>query len=73
MFYRPWHFQLEDISAPVVLWHGTADRNVPVGLARLVERRVPHCTANIIEGAGHFVFLKVREEIVRSVLPVSGT
>ena len=28
-FIRPWGFGLEEISVPVMIWHGSADRNVP--------------------------------------------
>jgi pimeloyl-ACP methyl ester carboxylesterase len=51
---RPWGFEPEDIRVPVVVWHGTRDRTVPVGAGRLMAHRIPGATAHILEGETHF-------------------
>jgi pimeloyl-ACP methyl ester carboxylesterase len=53
LFASPWGFDLAEVSVPVHLWHGTADVNVPVALAREVASRLPHATTHILEGVGH--------------------
>lgn len=49
----PWAFDLRQVKAHVELWHGDADVNVPVALARHVADRLPSCTTHILEGVGH--------------------
>ena len=50
----PWGFSLEDIRAPVRLWHGKQDRAFSVHLAEEVARRLPDCNARFIDKAGHY-------------------
>ena len=50
----PWDFRLEEISLPVRLLHGEADRNVPVAVARKVAASIPGCQATFYPGEGHF-------------------
>jgi pimeloyl-ACP methyl ester carboxylesterase len=51
---RAWDFRLEDISFPVCLLHGEADRNVPAAVAREVAAAIPGCQATFYPGEGHF-------------------
>ncbi|MCL5996724.1 MAG: hypothetical protein M1546_11810 [Chloroflexi bacterium] len=51
---RPWDFELKDVSPPVQLWHGEADRNAPLALARHIARSLPHCSPRYIPNEGHF-------------------
>ena len=52
---RPWTFRLEEIRAPVRLWHGEADGVVPVAMGRHLAQAIPHCRAEFIPGAGHYL------------------
>lgn len=66
-FAKPWGFRMEDITIPVLLWHGTEDRNAPLAMAKEMERRIPNCTATYYEGDGHLYFLKRWPEIARAL------
>jgi pimeloyl-ACP methyl ester carboxylesterase len=68
MFARPWHFTLEEIRVPLQLWHGTADRNVPIDTALEIARRVPNCVTHILEDAGHLMIMDHRDAILAAVL-----
>ncbi len=48
--FTPQQVQLEHIS----IWHGLADRVMPVAPQRLLAEQLPHCTAHFIAGEGHF-------------------
>lgn len=54
VFRRPWGFDPKDIRQPVQLWHGTADRVVPVSHSRYLETQLPDARLEIVAGAGHF-------------------
>lgn len=54
IFSQPWGVDFAAISAPTVLWQGTADRIVPVEAALWLGAQLPHCAIELIEGAGHF-------------------
>jgi pimeloyl-ACP methyl ester carboxylesterase len=68
VFARPWGFGIEDIRCHVELWHGTEDVNVPVAVAREVVRRLPDCTAHIVDGAGHALALEHVDAILATVV-----
>jgi pimeloyl-ACP methyl ester carboxylesterase len=52
---RPWTVRLDEIRAPVRLWHGEADGIVPVAMGRYLARTIPDCRAEFIPGGGHYV------------------
>jgi len=52
---RPWTFRPEEIRVAVRLWHGDADRIVPVEMGRYLAAAIPNCQAEFIPGAGHYV------------------
>jgi pimeloyl-ACP methyl ester carboxylesterase len=53
MFAHPWGFELSSIRVPVLLWHGTEDRNVPVSHARHIAEQVPGARLRVLDGEGH--------------------
>lgn len=62
-------FRLQDIRSPLLLWHGEADQNIPVEMARFVGSVVPKCEANFYPGEGHLsLFKKHAEGIVRALV-----
>jgi pimeloyl-ACP methyl ester carboxylesterase len=69
IYAMPWGFPLEEVRAPVALWHGTKDRTFAAWLAKDVAKRLPNCQFHLIEGAGHYS-LPIRHirEIVADLL-----
>jgi pimeloyl-ACP methyl ester carboxylesterase len=58
-------FRLEDIQMPILLWHGEADQNIPVEMARYVESAIPKCEAEFYPDEGHLsLFKKHAKEII---------
>lgn len=53
----PWDFRMEDISFPLRLFHGEADRNVPAAVARQVAAAIPNCQATFYPGEEHIAVL----------------
>ena len=51
LFARPWDFTPADVGAtPVRLFHGDADKVVPVGIGRYYAREIPGCRATFVAG-----------------------
>jgi pimeloyl-ACP methyl ester carboxylesterase len=67
LFGRPWGFRPADVQTPVELWHGEADRQVPVTLARRLARQIPHCQARFLPTAGHFWLLDHSAEVLATL------
>lgn len=57
-FTRPWGFCPEQVSCPVHLWHGDADRVVPIAMGRYLAEHLPHCVAHFVPGEGHLSLVK---------------
>jgi pimeloyl-ACP methyl ester carboxylesterase len=49
----PWGFDLAEVRRPVRLYHGLEDIDVPVAMARAMERALPDCRATYYPGVGH--------------------
>jgi pimeloyl-ACP methyl ester carboxylesterase len=49
----PWGFELAEVRRPVRLYHGEEDIDVPVAMARAMERALPDCRATYYPGLGH--------------------
>jgi pimeloyl-ACP methyl ester carboxylesterase len=67
LFARDWGFRLEDIRPPVHVWHGDADRNVPISHGHLQAERIPRACMHDCPGEGHLLALDRLEEILRTV------
>jgi pimeloyl-ACP methyl ester carboxylesterase len=52
---RPWPFPLSEVTTPVHLWHGAADRNAPIACARRLARELPDATLHVSDSSGHDV------------------
>lgn len=62
-------FRLQEIQTPIKLWHGEADQNVPVAMARYVESAVPKCEAGFYPNEGHLsLFKKYAAEFIRALV-----
>jgi pimeloyl-ACP methyl ester carboxylesterase len=72
IFSQPWNIDYARVTAKTIMWQGTADTVVPPMAAYWLAAKLPHCTLNRIDGAGHFwVFDHVDEVMqqVRDLLP----
>ena len=69
---RHWGFDPADMQVPVTLWHGGADRLVPLAHARALAAAIPGCTARVAPGGGHFFYSRSLTEIIGSLLPAAG-
>jgi pimeloyl-ACP methyl ester carboxylesterase len=67
LFAREWGFRLEDITAPVDIWHGDKDRNVPISHGRLQAERIPGARFHECPGLGHMLAVDRMEEILQTV------
>ena len=67
LFTRDWGFRLEDITVPVHLWHGDADRDVPFEHARRQAEAIPGAVLHECPGEGHLLVVDHLEEILRLV------
>jgi pimeloyl-ACP methyl ester carboxylesterase len=65
---RPWGFDLEQITLPVLLWHGREDRTVPVGQGEYVAARLPDCRTVFPPGEGHFSLPVLHAESILKAL-----
>ncbi|HEX5838348.1 MAG TPA: alpha/beta hydrolase [Anaerolineales bacterium] len=62
-------FQLQDIQIPVHLWHGEADKNIPVEMARFMAAAIPKCEARFYPQEGHLsLFKNHAEEIIGALV-----
>ena len=49
----PWGFDLDAVTAPVELWHGTVDQMVPVAHGRWLAEHLPTAEAHLESEQGH--------------------
>ena len=61
-------FRLQDIRAPLQLWHGEEDKNIPVEMARFAASAIPKCEAKFYSDEGHLsLFKKHAAEFIRAL------
>ena len=64
-----WGFRPQDIHTPVLLWHGQADRNIPVEMASYLASALPQCQAQFYPAEGHLsAFKKYAEKILQALV-----
>lgn len=69
LYTRSWGFRLQDITAPVHLWHGgLEDKNVKVTVGHYVADSIPDCQATFFDDEGHFSLVINHLEDIISVL-----
>jgi pimeloyl-ACP methyl ester carboxylesterase len=64
---RPWDVRLDQVRMRVRLWHGEADAQVPVAIARRLAAALPDCRAIFMPGAGHLWVLDHLDEILAAL------
>lgn len=52
-FIRPWGFQLDAVTNPVMVWQGATDLMVPFAHGQWLARKMPHAQVRLLEGHGH--------------------
>lgn len=65
---RRYHSRLRQVTAPVLLIHGTRDRLIPVAAARSVAKTNPHWTYLELHDVGHVPQLEAAEDTAYAVL-----
>ncbi len=69
LYLRPWRFRLSSISTVITIWHGQADRLVPVDMAYELASRLTHGDLRVLAGEGHYSLpVRCQNEIMKSVL-----
>ena len=66
---RHWGFDPGDVRVPVTLWHGRADRLVPLSHTLELAAAIPNSTALIDRDGGHFFYSARLGDIVRTLVP----
>ncbi|MGX9885139.1 alpha/beta fold hydrolase [Streptomyces sp. NPDC002276] len=67
-FCSPWGFSPDDISVPVLLWHGEQDVFSPASHSRWLAEHIPSVIAILQPTAAHFASLRVLPDIVTWLL-----
>jgi len=71
IYAEPWGFTIEDVRAPVRLWHGTEDRAFAVGLAEEIANRFANCKARFVQDEGHYSLpIRHMREILEDLISV---
>jgi pimeloyl-ACP methyl ester carboxylesterase len=67
-----WGFDPADLRVPVTLWHGRADRLVPLSHALTLAGAIRTCTARVDPDGGHFFYSRRLAEIIPALVPDEG-
>jgi len=69
---HPWHLDLDKITVPVFMWHGTEDTLMPVSAALKFSKLIPGCETHFIKGAGHQLLGsdEIRSQMIEKILSV---
>lgn len=62
-----WGFLPEEVAVPVVLWHGDADRIVPLHDAAELQIRLPRAELRVVAGAGHLLLQAHADEVLATL------
>ena len=64
----PWGFELDEMTVPVHMWYGEADRNVPIKAVERMASQLRVESFEIIPGAGHLGWLMQEEQVLQTLL-----
>jgi pimeloyl-ACP methyl ester carboxylesterase len=65
---RPWGFPLQDIRAPVHVWHGELDVSTPIAMGRALAAAIPTSQPRFFPSFGHFLSYEVWPEILSTLM-----
>jgi len=69
LFTYAWDVDAAQVPTDTLLWHGEADRTVPVAMGYRYAALIPHCRARFLPGDGHFSLAVGRApEILRDLI-----
>lgn len=69
----PWGFEVQDITIPVQVWHGTDDIFTPPMMGQYLADTIPHTQATFLKGEGHLLMFKVPHwRAILSALAAAG-
>jgi pimeloyl-ACP methyl ester carboxylesterase len=63
-----WDFELGDVSPPVRMWYGEADRNVPIKAVQKMASQLRVESFEILPGVGHLGWMLHEERVLRTLL-----
>lgn len=69
---QDWGFDPSDLGVPVTVWHGRADRLVPVAHALALAAAIRTCTACVDPRGGHFFYSQRLIEIIGTLAPLDA-
>lgn len=64
----PWGFSPGEITTKTLIWHGTADINIPIECSQYLAEQIPSSQAIYIEGAGHLFSLEQWPELLQAII-----
>jgi len=64
LLYQDWGFQLEDISTPVHIIHGTEDKFAPFLYGEYLHQKIKKSIFHPLGGQGHLHFIKAFEDVL---------
>ena len=67
IFSRRWNLPFEAIKAPVLMWQGMQDRNVPLSAALRLARLIPTCELSRIDNAGHYWIFEHIDDVLKAI------
>jgi pimeloyl-ACP methyl ester carboxylesterase len=67
LFCRDWGFDLQEVRAPVVWWHGNKDHIIPFAHGVHMVERLPDAELRVLDGESHLGGLGVAEEILQTL------
>jgi pimeloyl-ACP methyl ester carboxylesterase len=65
--YKKWGFNLSDINIPIEVFHGSADKFVPIKFSEYLARNAKKVHINEVEGQGHFWHLAYGYQLLSKV------
>ncbi|HEX7005018.1 MAG TPA: alpha/beta hydrolase [Trueperaceae bacterium] len=67
--FGPWRLPLEEIGAPVLLWYGSEDRNVPPQVGEWYSEKIDDSELSLLTGEGHLsIMVRHGRSIIESLL-----
>ena len=63
-----WGFDINDVKAPIDLWHGDCDQNIPSCLGIRFAEHLSQTNVYIQQGKGHFIFFTHWPKILDTLL-----
>ncbi len=67
LFARSWDFAAREIPGHIDLWHGDADRVVPIRVGRYMAAEIKDCNATFFAGEEHLMIVDHTDEIIAAL------